>query len=54
MKIVGGKIAEATRDEMFDYYLTRDWDIVMPFRDFLEACKRNGTKITGKREGGTK
>lgn len=54
MNIVDGKIAEATRDEMFDYYLTRGFDDVMPFRDFLEAYKRNGTKITDKKEGGAK
>ena len=50
MKIVNGKIAEATRDEMFDYYLTRDWDAVMPFEMFLRECERNGTKITDKKE----
>ena len=54
MKIVNGKIAEATRDEMFDYYLTRDWDTVMPFAEFLRECKVNGTKITDKQEGGAK
>lgn len=52
MKIVDEKIAEATRDEMFDYYLTRDWDTVMPFAEFLRRCEENGTKITDKKEGG--
>ena len=54
MKIVGRKIAEATRDEMFDYYLTRDWDTVMPFAEFLCGCEENGTKITDNKEGGAK
>ena len=40
MKIVDGKITEATRDEMFDYYLAREFDDGMPFREFLETCKR--------------
>ena len=54
MKIVDGKIAEATRDEMFDYYLTRGFDDVMSFAEFLRRCKENGTKITAKKEGGAK
>ena len=54
MKIVDGKIVEATRDEMFDYYLTRDWDTVMPFAEFMRRCEENGTKITYKKEGGAK
>ena len=54
VKIVHGKITEATRDEMFDYYLTRDWDTVMPFAEFLRMCKENGTKITDREEGGAK
>ena len=54
MKIVDGKIAEATRDEMFDYFLARDWDTVMPFADFLRRCEENGTKITDKGEGEVK
>ncbi len=53
MKIVDGKIAEATRYEMFDYYLTRDWDTVMSFAEFLRRCEENGTKVL-KPEGGEK
>ena len=54
MKIVDGKIAEATRDEMFDYFLTRDWDTVMSFAEFLRSCEENGTKILDKKEGGNR
>lgn len=54
MKIVDRKIVEATRDEMFDYYLTRGFDDVMPFSEFLRRCEENGTKITDKKEGGAK
>ncbi len=54
MKVVDGIIVEATEDEMFDYYLTRDWDTVMPFAEFLHRCEENGTEIMGKKEGGAK
>lgn len=54
MKIVDGKIAEATRDEMFDYYLAHEFDDVMPFREFLETCKRLGTKVIDEKKGGNK
>ena len=54
MKIADGKIAEATRDEMFGYYLTRDWDTVMPFSEFLRRCEENGTKVINDKEGGAK
>ena len=53
MKIVDGKIAEATRDAMFDYYLTRGFDDVMSFAEFLRGCKENGTRITDKIEDST-
>ena len=56
MTVINGKIAEATRDELFDYYLTRDWDTVMPFREWLRQCEEHGTKITkeAKPKGGAK
>ncbi len=52
MKVIDGKIAEATEDEMFDYYLTRDCDTVMPFREWLRRCEDQGTKLTAKEEEG--
>ena len=51
MKIKNGKIVEATHAELFDYYLTRDWDTVMSFPEYMRRCKENGTKIIEK-EGG--
>ena len=54
MKVVDGKIVEATRAEMFDYYITRDFDDVMSFSEFLRRCEENGTKVTDKKEGGAK
>jgi len=50
MKVVGGRIAEATEDEMFDFYLTRDWDMVMPFREWLRRCKEQGTKVVDEKK----
>ena len=54
MRIFDGIIAEATEAEMFDYYLTRDWDTVMPFREWMRRCEEQGTKVTDKKEGGKK
>lgn len=50
MRIIDGIIAEATEAEMFDYYLTRDWDTVMSFREWLRRCEEQGTKVTDKEE----
>lgn len=52
MKVIDGIIAEATEEEMFVYYLTREWDTVMPFREWLRRCEEHGTKVTDKEEGG--
>ena len=54
MKVINGKIAEATEDEMFDYYLTRNWDDVMSFREWMRRCEEQGTTVTDKKEGGAK
>lgn len=45
MTVEHGKIIEATESELFDYYLTRGWDDIMSFPDFLERMKNNGCKI---------
>lgn len=52
MKIVDGRIAEATRDEMYNYYLTREWYTVMSFREWLRRCAEAGTKVTDDEEDG--
>ena len=54
MKIENGKIAEATRDEMFDYYIAQCYDDAMSFSEFLRMCEENGMRITDKTEGGAK
>ena len=45
MKIEDGKIVEATENELFDYYLTRGWDDIMSFPEFLERMKRSCCKV---------
>ena len=45
MKIVKGKIVEATESELYDYYLTRDWDTVCDFPTYKRLCAENGTTI---------
>lgn len=45
MKVENDKIVEATEDELFDYYLTRGWDDVMSFPDYLEKMKSAGVRV---------
>lgn len=49
MKIVDGKIVEATRAELIDYFM-RHMDAGDSFGAFVLRCKDNGTKIS--KEGG--
>ena len=44
MKILNGKIAEATDTELFEYWIQR-FDAVMPYEVYKAACVRHGTKI---------
>lgn len=53
MKIVNGKIVEATRDELADYFL-RHIDAGDSFGVFVHRCIANGTKIIDKKEGNEK
>ena len=46
MKIVKGNIVEVTESELLDYYITRDFDIVVSFETFKDKCKDAGTKVT--------
>ena len=45
MKVKRGKIIEATRGELFNYYLSRELDDVYSFLDYVELMKKAGTKI---------
>ena len=50
MKIKNGKIKEATESELFDYYLSRGFDDIMSFTDYMKRCESLGTIITEKEE----
>lgn len=45
MKIKRGKIIEATKSELFNYYLDRELDDIYSFPDYIELMKKTGTKI---------
>ncbi|MBK5722579.1 hypothetical protein JGH11_17025 [Dysgonomonas sp. Marseille-P4677] len=45
MKVKRGKIIEATRDELFNYYLSRELYDIYSFPDYVELMKKAGTKI---------
>lgn len=46
LEVINGKITKATQSELFSYYLTRGWDDVMSFPDYLRGIKENGTIVT--------
>jgi hypothetical protein len=43
-------IVEATESELFKYYLTREYDYVMPFDLFLEKMKESGVEVIEDKE----
>jgi hypothetical protein len=45
MKISNSKIVEATENELFNFYLTCEFDDVMSFPDYMRRCVENGTVI---------
>jgi hypothetical protein len=45
MKIKNGRIAEATEQELYSYWLNRSLDDVLSFPDFLSANIRAGCKV---------
>ena len=45
MKVIKGIIVEATRNELFTYYLKRELDDVYSFPDFVERMKEAGTVV---------
>lgn len=52
MKIVNGKIVEATRAELLDYFMKHVGGD--SFGAFVWRCIENGTKVIDKKEGGDK
>jgi hypothetical protein len=45
MRIVDGKIIEATEDELFSYWLSRGYDDIMSFPQFIMAMINNGVIV---------
>lgn len=50
MKVEKGKIVECTEAELFEYYLTRGWDDIFSFPDYMRRCIENGTKVIADEE----
>lgn len=50
MKIRDGKIVEATENELFDVYLKKGLDDIMPFDFFMMRCKKLGTEIKAEND----
>ena len=48
MTVKDGVIVEATRDELYNYWLRRGFDNFISFSDYLKKCEELGTKITSK------
>ena len=46
MEVINGKITKATEAELYSYYLTRNWDDVISFPDYLRQIKECGTVVT--------
>lgn len=46
MKVVDGKIVEATEGELFSYWLSRGWCDVYSFPDFKARMELLGTNVT--------
>lgn len=50
MKIVDNKITEITNSELFDYWLSREWDDLYSYPDFKERMRDCGVHIIEKAE----
>ena len=45
MKIENDRIVEATENELFEYFLAREYDDIMTFHEFLYALRKAGVRI---------
>jgi hypothetical protein len=52
MKIVNNKITKATEAELHKYYLTRGYDDIYSFPEFIERMKECGVVITDSKGAG--
>lgn len=50
MKIQNNKIVEITEAELFDLYLKREIDYVMPFDEYKQQFAASGTIVTEEEE----
>lgn len=50
MKIKDGKIAAATDEELFGFYLSRGWDELFSYPEYKRRCVAAGTKIIDDEE----
>lgn len=45
MKIENDKIIQATEDELYSYWLTRGWDDVFSFPEYMQRMKNAGCEV---------
>ena len=45
MKIENDKIIQATEDELYSYWLSRGWDDIYPFPEYMQRMKDAGCEI---------
>lgn len=50
MKVENGKIVEATRDELWKYWLSRGWCDFYSFDTYVRLCQNAGTKVTDEKD----
>ena len=50
VSIIDGKIAECTENELYDYWLSRGYDDIYSFPEFMQRCIDAGTVVTGDEE----
>ena len=50
MKIENGKIVEATEVELFKEYLKNEWDLIMPFDEYMAKMQKCGVTIVDEQD----
>lgn len=48
MKIENGIIVEASTTELYEYWLSRGFDDIYSFNDFVDAIQDAGTKVVNE------
>lgn len=52
MKTENGKIIEATKTELYHYWLTGDWDEFVSFPDFMFYMEQAGVTVKEEEDNG--